>query len=102
MSETLREKIAKYISREIALRDTPAYALSGKEMSYGITSLISQELDKVKPKQPDGLMVGDAVARFRKWEARGTPLPAIMNKVLVNVNQASHQNVIDQMKELLK
>ncbi len=30
-------------------------------------------------------IVADMVARFKKWNARGTPLPVIMNKIFVNV-----------------
>ena len=40
MTEELREKIARYIAKEIALRDTPAYSLSAKEQSYGIVAIL--------------------------------------------------------------
>jgi len=33
----------------------------------------------------DEAIVKDMVERFKKWDARGTPYPVIMNKILVNI-----------------
>lgn len=35
--------------------------------------------------KPDKELVEDMVQRYPKWGARGTPLPIIMNKILVNI-----------------
>lgn len=46
--EELRKQIERYVNKEIVLRDTPAYALSPSEMSYGIIGMspIKELLEK--------------------------------------------------------
>ena len=44
--------------------------------------------EQPKPLLSDEEIVADMVKRFKKWDARGTPLVITMNKILVNIKTA--------------
>lgn len=44
-----------------------------------------------------GRLVADMVRRYNKWNARGTPSPIIMNKILVNIEPIVARMVAEEI-----